>query len=213
MLDLMFSLSGDKIPADHGYHLHSALSELFPSHHDPKMRGDAGVHPIFGIPCGERMLALNSSSRLILRVETEKVADYLDLCGKRLNIGGCVVTAGMPSSRKLIPAAALRSRIVTIKGFTDPEEFLKASQKQIDDLGIGGRVHLVARRNPVSAEGKTDNRQKSPFLKRTISIRGRDIVGFSAAVTELTAEESILLQIKGVGGRRSMGCGIFVPLQ
>ena len=213
MLDLIFYLSGDKIPADHGYHLHSALSELFPFHHNPKIRGDAGVHPIFGIPCGERMLALNGSSRLILRVEAEKVADYLDLCGKRLNIGGCAVTAGMPSSKKLVPAAALHSRIVTIKGFTAPEEFLSAAQRQIDNLGRGGRACLVARKNSASAEGKTDNREKSPYLKRTLSIRGRDIVGFSVAVTELTAEESILLQTKGIGGRRSMGCGIFVPLQ
>lgn len=213
MLDLMFSLSGDKIPADHGYYLHSALSELFPFHHDEMHRGDTGVHPISGTPCGSRMLSLNGSSRLTLRVEVEKVADYLDLCGKRLNIGGHVVAAGMPSSRKLVPAAALRSRLVTIKGFTDPEVFLGAAQKQLDDLGIRGRARLVARKNLVSAEGKTDNRQKSPFLKRTISIKGRDIVGFSVAVTELTAEESILLQTKGIGGRRCMGCGIFVPVR
>ncbi len=170
MLDLMFSLSGDKIPADHGYYLHSALSGLFPFHHDEEQRKDAGVHPIRGTLCGGRTLALNNTSRLILRVEAAKVADYLELCSKQLNIGGHIVTVGMPSSRKLVPAAALRSRIVTIKGFIDPEGFLKAAQKQVDDLGIGGRVHLVARRNPVSTEGKTDNRQKSPFLKRTISI-------------------------------------------
>jgi hypothetical protein len=29
----------------------------------------------------------------------------------------------------------------------------------------------------------------------------------------LTAEESLTIQEKGIGGRRHMGCGVFVPLR
>ena len=39
----------------------------------------------------------------------------------------------------------------------------------------------------------------------------KEIVGFALRVEELTAEESIRLQEKGIGGRRRFGCGIFVP--
>lgn len=209
----MFSVSGDKITADHGYYLHSALSDLLPFHHDEKQRGNTGVHPISGTLCCERMLAINSGSKLILRIAADRVADYLELCGKRLNIGNHSISVGIPSSRKLIPAVALWSRLVTIKGFTTPTEFLDAAHRQLHELDIGARAHLVTRRSPVSTERRTDNIARSPFIKRTLDIKGRNVVGFSLVVTELTAEESLRLQTQGIGGRRSMGCGIFVPLR
>lgn len=159
------------------------------------------------------MLAINSGSKLILRIAADRVADYLELCGKRLNIGNHSISVGIPSSRKLIPAVALWSRLVTIKGFTTPTEFLDAAHRQLHELKIGGRAHLVTRRSPVSTEGRTDNLARSPFIKRTLDIKGRNVVGFSLVVTELTAEESLRLQTQGIGGRRSMGCGIFVPLR
>lgn len=213
MLDLIFSISGDKIPADHGYYLHSALSDLLPFHHDEHQRGSTGVHPISGTLCGGRMIAVNSRSKLILRIAVDRVADYLELCGRRLNIGNHSISVGIPSSRKLIPAVTLWSRLVTIKGFTTATEFLGAAHRQLHDLDIGGRARLLTRRSPVSAEGKTDNLASSPFIKRTLAIKGRNVVGFSLVVTELNAEESLQLQMQGLGGRRSMGCGIFVPLR
>ncbi len=209
----MFSVSGDKIPADHGYYLHSALSDLLPFHHDEKQRGNTGVHPISGTLCCGRMLVINGGSKLILRIAADRVADYLGLCGKQLNIGNHSISVGIPSSRKLIPAVALWSRLVTIKGFTTPTEFLDAAHRQLHELDIGAMAHLVTRRSPVSTERRTDNLARSPFVKRTLDIKGRNVVGFSLVVTELTAEESLRLQTQGIGGRRSMGCGIFVPLR
>ncbi|MCI5210102.1 MAG: hypothetical protein D3910_15200 [Candidatus Electrothrix sp. ATG2] len=47
--------------------------------------------------------------------------------------------------------------------------------------------------------------------RRTFSIRRKKIVGYSLLVSELSAEESLALQEKGVGGRRKMGCGFFNP--
>ena len=211
MLDLMFSVSGDTIPADHGYFLHSALSELLPFHHDDKQRGLTGVHPISGTLCGGRKLAITDRSRLIIRVARDRVADYLELCEKRLEIGDSSILVGVPSSRSLVPAAVLWSRLVTIKGFTSPPEFLEAAQRQIADLGIEGKARLLFRKGVSSKEGKTDNLAKSPFVKRTLNIKGREVVGFSLVVDELTADESLHLQIRGLGGRRSMGCGIFLP--
>jgi len=213
LLDLIFAVSGDTIPVDHGYYLHSALSELLPFHHDKQQRSTTGVHPISGTLCGGRMLAINSRSKLILRTAADRVADYLELCGKRLSIGNHSITVGIPSSRKLIPVSTLWSRIVTIKGFTTPSEFHDAVHRQLHELDIGGQANLVARKNHTSAEGKTDNLARSPFLKRTLAIKGRNVVGFSLVVTELTAEESLRLQSQGIGGRRSMGCGIFIPLR
>jgi len=207
----MFSVTGDTIPADHGYFLHSALSEHLPFHHDDKQRGLTGVHPISGTLCGGRKLAITDRSRLVIRVAADRVADYLELCGKKLAIGDGVITVGVPSSRRLVPAAALWSRLVTIKGFTSPPEFLDTAKKQLRELGIEGKARLITRKGVSSKEGRTDNLAKSPFVKRTLNIKGRDVVGFSLLVDELAAEESLELQMAGLGGRRSMGCGIFLP--
>jgi len=49
--------------------------------------------------------------------------------------------------------------------------------------------------------------------RRVMRIKDKTIVGFQVVVAELTAEESITLQEHGLGGRRRMGCGIFVPLR
>lgn len=211
MLDLEFFLQGDVLDVDHGYYLHSALSEIVPSHHHPEKRGNTGVHPIYGIYRGERKISLQKNSRLILRLEVEKIPEYLVLCGRTLSVGSHFLTVGMPASRNLTPAPILKSRMVTIKGFTEPEEFLHAAQRQLTDLNILGTPHLVPRKNTASAEGKTDNREKSPFVKRTLNVKGKNIVGFALTVSNLTAEESLRIQMQGLGGRRAMGCGIFVP--
>jgi CRISPR-associated protein Cas6 len=42
-------------------------------------------------------------------------------------------------------------------------------------------------------------------------VRQYVVVGFGVEVTGLSDEDSIKLQICGLGGKRKMGCGIFVP--
>ena len=49
--------------------------------------------------------------------------------------------------------------------------------------------------------------------RKTFRIHDKQIVGYNLLVSELTAEESIVLQEKGIGGRRKMGCGVFVGIR
>lgn len=156
------------------------------------------------------MIALNSRSTLTLRIPRDAVPDYLPLCGKTLTVGRHSITASFPSSRELPPLPDLRAEIVTIKGFTEPHAFLDAVVRQLAVLRIQGTPHLIVRSLNRSVEGKTNNIERSLFIRRTISIQGRNIVGFPVLVSGLTAEESLRLQERGIGGRRVMGCGIFV---
>ena len=39
------------------------------------------------------------------------------------------------------------------------------------------------------------------------------MIGYALRVFGLTAEESIRLQEEGLGGRRRMGCGVFLPIR
>ena len=187
-VDLAFRLNGTVIPVDHGYALYAALSQMVPEIHQAT---DIGVQPIRGIYSGNGKLQLADSSRLVLRLPDAAIHPYLKLAGKRLNVGEYPLSVGIPEVRMLLPVACLRARLVTIKGFLQEGDFLAAAMRQLQQLGIQGQAHLGER--------------------RTLRIKDKQVVGFGMFVTQLTAEESLTLQENGIGGRRKIGCGMFVP--
>lgn len=205
-VDFVFPVYGDAIPVDHGYVLFSAIAHVVPElHGDPSI----GVHPIHGRLVGERTLALTRESRLIVRLPASRIRDVLRLAGKHLDIGGGRLVVGVPSTRPLRPARWLRSRLVVIKGFTEPAVFLEAVQRQLSDRGIAGKARLEVRRSRQPVEGGSGSTE--PYVRRTLRIHDREIVGYAVRVGELDAEDSLRLQAVGLGGRRRFGCGIFVP--
>jgi len=208
VIDFSFKLLGGPIPVDHGYHVYSSISQVLPAIHGDDQ---IGVHPIFGRLLGNRMLALTESSHLTLRLPVDRVPDILPLAGRTLDLGDGSITVGVPNTRALVPSAALESRLVIIKGFMEPETFLDAVRRQLAALEIRGEPFLMSTGNAVVENATRNGGTKSPWVRRTLRIRDKEIVGFALRVEELTAEESILLQEKGIGGRRRLGCGIFVP--
>lgn len=187
-IDLAFRLTGSAVPVDHGYALYAALSRILPEIHAAK---DIGVQPIRGIYSGNGTLHLADFSRLILRLPDDQIQAYLKLAGKRLAVDDHPLSVGVPEVRTLRPVVRLRARLVTIKGFLKEDEFLAAAERQLAQFGINGQAHLGTR--------------------RTFRVRDKQVVGFEMGVTQLTAEESLALQEQGLGGRRKMGCGVFVP--
>lgn len=185
-IDLCFRVSGSLVPLDHGYALYSALSRILPMLHQET---GLGVHPLTGIRVGNT-LKLSRFSRLRLRMPASRIGDALPIAGKQIEIDGCGLRVGVPEVHALCPAAVLQARMVNIKGFEEEEGFGKAAERQLAALGAQART-TVGRR-------------------RVMRIKDKTIVGFRVLVSELTAEESILLQERGIGGRRRMGCGIFV---
>lgn len=207
-VDVHFNLQGKEIPADHGYHLLSSLSKIVPFLHD---NPEIAVHPISGRLIGNRMLLITRNSRLIIRLPSEAISQILPLAGKDLNINGSVLKVGVPSTRALIPSARLYSRLVVIKGFTEPETFLEAAQRQLSKMDVKGVPYLINQEHIKEANRERNGGTHSPYLRRTLKIRDKEIVGFAMGVENLTAEESVLLQEKGIGGRRRFGCGVFIP--
>ena len=187
-VDLAFRLNGSTIPVDHGYALYSALSRIIPDIHDSET---IGVQPIRGIYTGNGILHLSDSSRLVLRLPDEYIRSYLKLAGKRLEVANHFINVGVPEVRMLLPVARLRARLVTIKGFLEEKNFLEAVQRQLQNLDIACEALLGQR--------------------RTLQIKEKQVVGFEMIVEGLTGEESVRLQEQGIGGRRKMGCGLFVP--
>ena len=187
-VDLVFRLRGSTIPVDHGYALYAALSRLVPALHGAHA---IGVQPIRGTYRGNGLLHLMTFSQLVLHLPDDQIRTYLTLAGKRLDVEGHVLQVGVPTIRALRPAATLRARLVTIKGFLESEPFLEATRRQLQSLGIAGEVLLGER--------------------RTLRVKEKQVVGFEVAMTGMTAAESLILQEQGLGGRRRMGCGVFVP--
>jgi CRISPR-associated protein Cas6 len=187
-VDLAFRLTGSKVPVDHGYALYSAISRLVPEFHGAE---NIGVHPIRGIYSGNGELTLRDSSRLVLRLESERIGEFLKLAGKRLEIGNCNLRVGIPELRMLRPRPSLYSRLVTIKGFMKPEGFLEAAKRQLEKVGVEAELQVGER--------------------RTLRVKDKQVVGFEIGALGLDAEDSIHLQEDGLGGRRRMGCGVFVP--
>ena len=211
MINLHFQAQGETIRVDHGYALFSAISrclgkEFHPPNRDIRRasaissclgekyhhkKRDVRLALIRGRYAGDGLLKLLPSSRITFRLPSEKVALYINLSGKTLDLVGHKVRVGVPKSQGLVPATALYAHLVTTKSGLERNRFEKEIQRQLDEQGCQGRVSI----------GK----------RRTFSIHGKKIVGYSLLVSELNAEESLVLQEKGVGGRGKMGCGFFYP--
>lgn len=190
MIDLAFKLMGTRILVDHGYALYAAISRVVPEIHDAK---DIGVHPVRGRFDGNGRLLLSPASRLIIRTADDRIREFLKLAGKTLEVDGHRLRMGVPEVRPLRSAAALYARLVTIKGFMESEQFLDAARRQLETMGATAKLDLGER--------------------RTFRVKDKQVVGFEMLATELAAEDSIKLQEVGIGGRRRMGCGVFVPFR
>ena len=106
IVDVKFKLQGTCIPADHGYHLFSAISKIIPEIHDNE---ETGVHPVSGQLNGKRLIRLTDKSFLTIRIDAEKIKNILPLAGKTLRIGEHQLTVGVPNTNILIPSARLYS--------------------------------------------------------------------------------------------------------
>ena len=209
-VDVQFKIIGKFVPVDHGYYLFSAISKVISELH---VNGEAGLHPISGQFVGDRSLAITEKSFLTIRLPSEQIALALPLAGKILQLGRYSVRIGVPQTRALVPSTKLYSRLVVIKGFMEPEPFLLAAHRQLQNLEINGKLSLVIQPKIAESNMNKQSGTHSPYLRRTIKIHDKEVVGFALRVEGLSAEESVHLQEKGIGGRRRFGCGVFVPIK
>lgn len=185
-VDLCFKLMGARLPVDHGFALYGALSRVLPSVHEDD---GLGIRLIRGRYVGDGMLDISPLSDLVLRIPAGRIGSFLGLAGKLLDIQGCRVSVGVPATRALIPASVLHSPLVTTRNGHDQARFETEMRHQMERMGVHGRL--------------------STGRRRTFAVHGKQVVGYSVLLAELTAEESIAVQEHGLGGRRKMGCGFF----
>ena len=197
-VDLAFSLAAtDSLPADHGYALYGALSRVLPAIHG---ENQIAVHPIRGRQVGGRRMTLMPWSRLVLRTPVCHVPELIALAGASLSLGGAWVTVGVPEIRALSSAPALRSRLVVIK---------QAVTSSASDINVGNFEAAVRRQ--LAACGVSPEAQVILGKRRTLRLKQKEVVGYEVTLNGLAPGESLAVQVAGIGGRRHMGCGVFVP--
>lgn len=192
VVDVAFPLRGGPLPLDHGFVLFSALARVCPAIH---AEDGWGVHPVFGVRDGSR-LDLEVRSRIKVRLPVSMISEVMGLAGATIEVAGQPVSLGFPQVFPLIPAGHLRARLVTIRGFEQEPEFVDALRRQIDQLELG--------QDSASVEVTLGRR-------RVMGIHGKKVVGFAVGLTGLLVDGSLRVQERGLGGRRHMGAGMFVP--
>jgi CRISPR-associated protein Cas6 len=85
----------------------------------------------------------------------------------------------------------------------EAKSFLAGVEHQLEALEIQGTVCL---------ELAKEKDELDPYARRVVRIRGKAITGYGVYVSGLNDEDSLKLQAMGIGGRRRMGCGLFVPV-
>lgn len=191
-VDVAFRLKGKTVPLDHGYALFSAMSRVLPAVHKER---DWGVFPVHGKRSAPGVLSLVPQSLLTIRMPASRIGDVLLLAGQVLDVAGHCVVAGIPRVFPLQPRPALQSRFVTIKKFHDDTgDFSAAVRRQLDECCVSATAAIAV----------------GP--RRVLKVSAHTIIGFPVALDGLSPDESLLVQARGIGGRRHMGAGLFLPV-
>jgi len=190
-VDLGFPIArGLTLEVDHGHALFLALAGVCTGLE--RIPG-LGIHTVRGTPGPAKgELTLTEESEVRLRIPSGSASLLRALAGAELEVGGHAIRLGEPQAHSLTPVSGLWARTVTIhfQGM--------AVAAAHDQLAL-----RFARDFPWGAF--------KLLRPRTIRFEGRQLLGFEMAVRGLTPQASLLLQAQGFGGRRALGCGLFVP--
>lgn len=194
-IELAFPVMGQNLPIDHGYQLYSALKHRLMQLKD---WDDVSIKTISGkLDRNTRnQLILTNRSKLLIRLPSEKVPYVYSFGGKSLTIGKYKIRLGIPEMNFLQSKSKLRSHIVVIRGYEEPNRFLEAAKRQIEALNIKADLELISKKD-------------GTVKPKTIRVK-QTIVGFGIEANNLGETDSIILQEKGLGGKHKMGCGVFV---
>lgn len=200
VVDVSFKINCKQIKLDHAWALTNAISELLPwLKDDPEL----AVHHIYMPQSGngwvrsdnfdDELVQLSRRTRLKIRVPKNKLDEVLSLSSQTILVDGSPLTFGSAEQYLLSNLTTIVSRHVHIADTDDSEEeFLHQAHQQLQTMGIQVRKMLC---------GKSHKLKTSDGFIKTRSLM----------ITDITPEESILLQEKGIGLYYNYGCGVFIP--
>ena len=187
LVEAVFPLEGKALPRDHAQALQHALAEQL-----PWLRSDAGagIHPLKLVSGPESLALLSQRTRLILRVDANRLDELKALCGVELDVSGHALRLGAVHLRTLQPLATLYAyRVAAVSA--DESAFMQAMEAGLTALAIAG--------------------ERVCGKRHSLRVDGLDMTTFSMMLHGLVPEQSLRLQQHGLGPHRLLGCGLFVP--
>ena len=198
IVDAVFAISCRSLPVDHAFALSQAIQVVLPWFAaEPR----AGLHIIRAAESGSgwlrpegphTLLHLSRRTRLALRVPRQRLEDTAALLGRTLDVAGHPLSVERLSARPLSLTTTLLAHCVVLAGCDDESEFRLEAARQLDALGIRPAEMLCGLVTPIATP------------ERTLETRSLMLAG-------LAREQSVLLQERGLGGERKLGCGVFIP--
>lgn len=198
IVDIVFGISCRALPVDHAYALSSAIcSELDWFEDEP----DAAVHTIHVAASGNgwyrpdnagQLLHPSRRTKLILRIPKQRVEDASSLIGKTIDVAGNPLTINNMNQKPLSEITTIFARYIVVEHARSEMEFLNEVMSSLQHMGIKPKKMLCGK-------------------EASLKLEDGEITTRSLMIADLTFKDSILLQQKGLGSHRWMGCGIFLP--
>jgi len=197
VFDVMFKLTGNQLAVDHAQSLAQAVCAKLTD----DTQSQIGIHQVRVAESGNgwsrpgtggEFLQLSRRTKLVLRVNQDVYEDVLQLTGSELEIDGQLLKVGVSAVKKLTSITTLFSHGIVCNDAQSETEFLADIAATLQQMEI---------------------KVKKMICGMTHSIRSDSGSVFTRAlmVANLTPEESVLLQQRGIGEGRLIGCGLFVP--
>jgi len=197
VFDVAFKLVGSQLEVDHAQALAHAVCARLTAH----THSQIGIHQVRVAESGngwqrpgtgDENLHLSRRTKLVVRVHQDVYEDVLRLCDSELEINGQRLKVGASRIRKLSALTTLFSHGIACDETQAENEFLADMASALEAMDI---------------------KVKKMICGRTHSIRSDRGSVFTRAlmVADLTPEESVSLQQRGIGSDRLIGCGLFVP--
>jgi len=195
--DIAFRISCRTLPVDHAWALSAAVQQVLPWL--PSEPG-AGVHTIHVAESGngwmrpdqaDDLLYLSRRTKLTLRVPQHRIDDTHKLVGQTLRVAGHALTVEQGSLKPLTAFSTLFSRYV-VTGADDENAFLETTVQELGMLGIRPKKMLCG-------------------IEKVLATPDGPVRTRSLMIADLALNDSLRLQQQGLGPKRHMGCGLFLP--
>jgi CRISPR-associated protein Cas6 len=200
ILDVLFAIDCKRLPVDHAQALATALSGVVPwlatepgaAIHNIHVAGSQNGWERPDHTAGQFLIP-SRRTKLAIRVPRDRVAELqAALCGVTLDLAGHPLTLGAAKARLLSKDATLFARQVVTRPGDDEESFLAWAAAELAPKGIGVRKALCGKEILIETPD-------GPLRARSLM------------VADLGPEEAVQLQRVGLGPRRDLGCGVFIP--
>ena len=200
IVDLLFNIECREIPVDHAHALSRELKKALPEIEADERIAIHTIH-VAGSQNGwerpahspDERLAVSRRTKLALRVPKERAGEISErLQGATLDLDGCRLTVGAAKERLLSRQGTVFSRYVACAADEDEMHFLERVAGELAQLGIRVRKAMCGKTTQIHTPD-------GPLHTRSLML------------ADLSAEEAVKLQEKGLGPGRDMGLGIFLP--